>query len=223
MTKCKIFWVVVFLFFFVCSAVSADSIKLPEVDLDDGLPVARSIYQRRSVRTYSSEPVTLDQAGQILWAAGGKTVDGITGPTRAYPSAGGLYPLDIYLVAGEVEGISPGLYRYMWENHSLELIREGDIRTELSQASLGQGSPRSAPMSIVISADTQRVASRYGRRGEELFVPLDTGHLAQNVNLQAESIGLSCLMIGAFSENDLKDVLGITEGKPVYVITVGRS
>lgn len=197
-------------------------VGLPEINLEEGLTVAEAIYQRRSVRRYAPDSLSLEEVSHLLWAAAGETVDGVTGPTRAYPSAGGVYPLTVYLVAGDVEGLDAGLYRYNWREHALELLREGDLRSELSSASLGQDMPALAPASVIVTADFELTARRYGDRGRDLYVPIDTGHLAQNVNLQAESMGLGCVMIGAFMEDAVKDLIEGETGTPVYVIPVGR-
>lgn len=220
----RMFFIPVFSFvFFMTSFVFAsETVSLPEVQLEEGATVAEAIYSRRSVRSYSDEALSLEDAGQILWAAEGKTVDGTTGPTRAYPSAGGVYPLNIYFVAGNVEDLDPGVYQYNWREHSLLKVREGDVRDSLSEASMRQPMPLEAPGTVVVTADFEMTASRYGQRGRDLYVPIDTGHLAQNISLQAESLGLGSVMIGAFDTDSVKEILGGIEREPVYIIPVGK-
>ncbi len=199
----------------------AYAIELPEPDRESGIPVSRAIHGRKSVRNYSAESLTLDQAGQLLWAAGGATIDGVTGPTRSYPSAGGTYPLEIYLVSGNVEGLEAGLYKYHWRTHSLEMILPGDKRSDLASAAYGQRMIGAAPATIVVTAVYERTTRRYGDRGRELYVPMDAGHLGQNVHLQAESMGLGTVMVGAFFESQVASVLEEPEGDPIYMMPVG--
>ncbi len=207
---------------FCSGACAQEIIKLPKAETDGVMSVEKAIYERKSVRSYSDKALTLKEVGQVLWAAGGETVDGITGPTRAYPSAGGVYPLEIYLVAGKVDGLESGLYKYDWEKHSLELINPGDIRKDLASAAYGQRMITEAPAIIVVTAILEKTTSRYGEKGRTLFVPMDVGHLGQNVHLQAEAIGLSTVMVGGFKEEDVEKVLKNIEGTPVYMMPVGK-
>jgi SagB-type dehydrogenase family enzyme len=222
MGKLKGFAVGVCVFLMCGQAFSLEGLKLPAPDTESGITVSRAIQGRRSVRRYSEESLTLAEAGQLLWAAGGATVDGITGPTRAYPSAGGIYPLEIYFASGNVEGLRPGLYRYDWKEHSLTEVIEGDIRPELSRAAYGQRMIASAPATIVITAMYEKTAGRYGERGRTLFVPMDAGHLGQNVHLEAESMGLGTVMVAGFAKEEVSKVLTGTQGEPVYMMPVGR-
>lgn len=196
-------------------------IKLPKPAYSSKFSVEEAIYQRRSVRSYKKEPLTLKQVSQLLWAAGGLTIDGVSGATRAYPSAGARYPLEIYLVAGNVEGLTPGLYRYEAIQHKIILVKEGDLRKELANAALGQSMVVNAPASIIFLADFSRTTGRYGERGRR-YVYMDVGHAGQNVHLQAESLGLGTVVIGAFREDEVKKVLEITDLDPLYIMPVGK-
>ena len=106
-------------------------IKLPKPRFRGEISVEEAIFKRRSIRRYKEESLTLEQVSQLLWAAGGKTIDAITGATRAYPSAGGIYPLEIYLVAGEVDNLAAGVYHYQWRDHTIIVLKEGDLMTKL--------------------------------------------------------------------------------------------
>ena len=212
-----------FMMLAVCANASAsDKINLPDPEIGNGMPVEKAIYERKSVRSYSAEPLTVKEAGQLLWAAGGATVDGVTGPTRAYPSAGGIYPLEIYLVAGNVEGLAPGVYKYDWKEHSLSLVIDGDLREKLAGTAYGQKMISAAPATILVTALYEKVAAKYGDRGRNLFVPMDAGHLGQNVHLEAESLGLGTVMMAGFVPEDTAKVLKGIEGTPVYMMPVGH-
>ncbi len=184
--------------------------------------VEEAIFQRRSVRSFADRPLSLAEVSQLLWSAAGKTVDGVTGPTRAHPSAGGTYPLEILLVAGRVEDLSPGIYRYSWRNHSLTKIKPGDFRDELRQACLGQRMVGQAPASLVLTAVAERAVRRYGERARR-YIPMDIGGAGQNVHLQAEGLELGTVIVGAFNDEALKKILELAGGEePFYVMPVGR-
>ncbi|HSV31719.1 MAG TPA: SagB/ThcOx family dehydrogenase, partial [Atribacteraceae bacterium] len=135
-------------------------VSLPPPSHTGELSVEEAIFRRRSIRRFTEEPMTLPEVSQLLWSAGGKTIDGVTGATRAFPSAGGLYPFEIYLVAGNVTDLPDGVYRFDWREHSLELIREGDFREELMVASLRQRFVHQAPVNIVWVGDLAKIQRR---------------------------------------------------------------
>jgi SagB-type dehydrogenase family enzyme len=221
--KIRILLLIAATFLFWNEACVADTVKLPAPDKESGLSVSSVINARKSSRRYSSQSLTLSETGQLLWSAGGATVDGITGPTRAYPSAGGVYPLEIYIVAGNVDGLEAGLYKYDWQSHSLEKVMDGDLRESLSAAAYGQRMLSTAPATIVITALYEKTEARYGERGRTLFVPMDAGHLGQNVHLQAESLGLGTVMVAGFDKEKAARVLSAAQGEPVYMMPVGKT
>jgi SagB-type dehydrogenase family enzyme len=196
-------------------------VSLPSPRHTGEMSVEEAIFRRQSIRSFTDEPVTLVEVSQLLWSAGGKTIDGVTGPTRAFPSAGGLYPFEIYLVAGNVIGLADGIYRFGWRDHSLSLIKEGDFREELMVASLRQGFVHQAPASIVWVGDFARIERRYGDRGVERYISMDVGGAGQNVHLQAEALGLGTVIVGAFRDASVQDILG-TELTPLYIMPVGK-
>ena len=194
---------------------------LPPPKLKGPLSLEEAIYGRRSVRRFKNQPLNLREIGQLLWAAGGKTVDGLTGATRAYPSAGGIYPISIYLAAGNVTGLTPGLYGYDWKGHSLTLLKSGDFRPELTRAAGGQQFISSAPISIIISVEMERGVARYGPRAETRYIPMDTGHAGQNISLQAQALGLGSVIVGAFNDEAVEKILGKRGETTLYIIPVG--
>lgn len=204
----------------VSTGVTAQTISLPSPRTSGDVPVESAIQQRQSVRRFSDEALTLAEAGQLLWAASGSTVDGVSGPTRAAASAGGLYPVASYLVAEQVDGLEPGVYRYRWGSHELETVRSGSRLGQLHRAALLQGAVRRAPAVIVIAADYEVTERRYGERGTERYVHMDAGHAAQNVHLQATALELGSVPIGAFSDRQVRRTLGI-DLTPLYIIPVG--
>jgi SagB-type dehydrogenase family enzyme len=128
--------------------------------------------------------------------------------------------LETYLVVKEVEGLDPGIYQYSSSSHSLGMTKEQDVRNKLSRAALGQEMIEEAPVNIIIAADYDRTTGRYGQRGTR-YVHMEVGHVGQNVSLQAIALSLGTVMIGAFEDKQVKEVLGIKE-EPLYIIPVGK-
>jgi SagB-type dehydrogenase family enzyme len=183
------------------------------------LSVEEAIERRRSVREYQEGSVTLAEVAALAWAC-----QGVTSPQglRAAPSAGGTYPLTLYVVAGMVEGLEPGVYRYVPERHSLAIVRQGDLRAELAGTALDQEWVKEAPLNLVLAADYSRTTGVYGERGVR-YVHIEVGHAAQNVYLQAVALGLGTVAVGAFDDEAVTRLLGLPSGEEaLYIMPVGR-
>ena len=197
----------------------ASPTALPAPRTVGSMSVEEALSRRRSVREYSRGPLRLAEASQLLWAAQGVTS---AAGGRTAPSAGALYPLEVLLVVGEVEGLAPGVYRYQPARHAVTLAVEGDVRSQLADAALGQDPVRVAPASLVIAGVYSRTTGKYGDRGVR-FVDMEAGHAAQNVCLQAVASGVGTVTIGALTEDRARDVLGLSvDETPLYVLPVGR-
>lgn len=195
-------------------------IALPPPQLKGRLSVEEALHRRRSVRDYAKEGLSIPEVSQLLWAAQGITQRGEG--LRTAPSAGAAYPLEVYLVAGDVRGLPAGIYRYLPARHALIRKAEGDVRAKLRDASLGQQCVKDAPATLVITAVYARTAARYGGRAER-YVDIEVGHAGENVYLQAETLGLGTVAVGAFSDAEVKRVLGLKdEEAPLYLLPVGR-
>jgi len=208
---------------------SIASVNLPKPKLTSDYSIEKVLNERRSVRSYEDEPLTLEEVSQLLWSAYGITYsregmpDFIRGGLKTAPSAGARYPLEIYLVAGNVKGLLPGIYWYVPEGHVIHRLADGDIRLDLQAACLSQKFAGEAPVSIVWSAVYERCTEKYGERGHDRYVCMDLGHSAQNVYLQCGSLGLGTCAIGAFTDEALKKLIGMTEEEvPLYVMPIGR-
>ncbi|MBM4128596.1 MAG: SagB/ThcOx family dehydrogenase [Nitrospira sp.] len=198
---------------------SSEVVKLPEPKYTSTVPIEKALRERRSVREYRKEPLTLSEVSQLLWAA-----QGITGPYgfRTAPSAGALYPLEVYVVVGNASNLSKGVYRYKPQKHELIKIAEGDKRAQLSAASLGQQCVKSGAVVIVISAVYARTTQKYGERGRR-YVHMEAGHAAQNVYLQAVSLNLGTVVVGAFDDEEVKKIFSMPkEEQPLVIMPVGR-
>lgn len=193
--------------------------KLPEPRDRSDISLEEALRRRRSVRAYKSGPLTLNEASQLLWAAQG--VAGRDG-FRAAPSGGATYPLETYLAVGDIVGLDPGLYRYDPQTHSLSVVKQGELRPELSIASLEQPCVRDAAIVIILAAIYERTTERYGERGK-MYVHMDVGHAAENVLLQATALGLGSVPVGAFRTRTVAQLLGLPENEvPLYILPVGR-
>jgi SagB-type dehydrogenase family enzyme len=194
-------------------------IALPQVRLEGNVSLEEALVRRRSIRDYAAEELPLAHVAQLLWAAQGITSEW---GGRTAPSAGALYPLEVYLVTGNVRGLDPGIYRYAPKEHELRLIKEEDVRGELAQAALMQTFIQEAAVDIVISAVYKRTTHKYGDRGVR-YVHMEAGHAAQNIYLQAAALDLGMVTVGAFDDEWTKEIIGMADDEaPLYVIPVAE-
>ena len=203
----------------VAMAAKSKPLILPKPDHAGRMPLEEALRTRRSVRSFGDGPVPLQDLSQLLWAA-----QGTTDPTglRAAPSAGALYPLVVYAVAGNVASLPAGLYRYDPSAHALSLVQAGDRRAELSGAALRQDWIGGAAVSLVVAALFRRTTAKYGDRGVR-YVHMEAGHVAQNIYLQATALHLGTTVVGAFQDDRLNAVLGLpADEDPLCILPVGR-
>jgi SagB-type dehydrogenase family enzyme len=193
-------------------------ISLPAAHKAGGPALAQCLAQRRSVREFAPEPLSLAQAAQLLWAAQGITDrEGF----RTAPSAGALYPLELLVAAGEVEDLSPGVYRYEPDGHALLAAGQGDRRLSLGAAAFGQTWIADAPAILAVAAVFERTAVKYGTRAAR-YVLIEAGHAAENICLQAVALGLGCTVVGAFDDGAVAAELGIAPPLvPLVLVPVG--
>jgi SagB-type dehydrogenase family enzyme len=190
-----------------------EQVELPRPRRTSEVSLEEAFAARRSLRTFAQRPLDQAQLGQLLWAAQGIT--GAGGRGRTAPSAGALYPLELYVATAE------GLFRYEPRAHSLERRLARDPRPELAKAALGQESVRQAPAVFVISGVEARTRAKYGARARR-YVHLEAGHAGQNLLLQAAALGLGAVPVGAFEDDQVRRVLSLPAGEaPLYLIPVG--
>jgi SagB-type dehydrogenase family enzyme len=178
-----------------------------------------ALRSRRSTRTFPHKTLSLEQVSQLLWAA-----QGVTGAfnERTAPSAGGTFPLEMYLVAGHIEGLTPAVYKYRFRAHELVRVAGGDRRADLAESSLGQECVRRCSAAIVFSAVYKRTVDEYGDRGVR-YVHMEVGHVGQNIHLQAAALGLGTVMVGAFDDDGVAAILELPEEEsPLYIVPIGR-
>jgi SagB-type dehydrogenase family enzyme len=194
-------------------------IPLPRPNPDSSTSIEKALRERRSHRDYGKGPLSLEEIAQLLWAAQGITHGR---GMRTAPSAGALYPLETYVVAGDIRNLPAGVYRYLPDRHGLALVRSGDVRRQVREASLHQDPVGSAPASVVFSAVFARSTGKYGKRGVR-YAHMEAGTAAQNVALQAVSLNLGTVVIGAFEDDEVRAVLSMpTMEDPMIIMPVGR-
>ena len=197
-------------------------IYLPSPSQKGIVSLEEAITRRRSVRDFTPEPLSQSQLSQILWSAQG--ISNTSSGYRTVPSAGATYPLEIFVVCGTncVEGIGDGIYHYNIDSHSLTLHYRGDVRLDLARVALNQEFIYEAPVDIIICALYERTTLHYGSRGER-YVPIEVGHAGQNIYLQATALGLGTVAIGAFHDEEVREVLRLDKQyKPLYIMPVGK-
>ncbi len=194
-------------------------IPLPAPQTTGPLSVEEALVQRASVREFRPDPVSLAEAGQLLWAAQGITR---SGGYRTAPSAGATYPLEVLLLAGSVHDLSPGVYRYRPRDHVLAPILEKDLRGKLAAAALGQSFVKDSPAALVITAVYERATIKYGQRGIR-YVHMEVGYASENIHLQAAALGLGTVAVGAFHNDKVQELLNLPANEhPLLIMPVGK-
>ncbi|RLI74992.1 nitroreductase [Archaeoglobales archaeon] len=195
------------------------TIELPEPKKDGEISVEEALQKRRSIRDYLDKPLRLNDLSQILWAA-----QGITEPIKKFrtaPSAGATYPLEVYVVVKNVEGLEKGVYHYNPFKHNLELIKKGNFSYRLYEACLNQEWVLKAQANIIITAFYERTTNKYGERGIR-YVHMEAGHVGQNIYLQATTLGVGTVAIGAFYDDKVEEIIDAeVNEKALYVYPLG--
>ncbi|MCX8189539.1 MAG: SagB/ThcOx family dehydrogenase [Nitrososphaeria archaeon] len=199
---------------------------LPMPKFSSNMMLEKALACRRSIRDYLDVPIPLDALSMILWAAQGVTE--FNYGFRTCPSAGGTYPLEVYAVVGKecvmIEDgkfLPEGSYKYNCKTHSITMVKDQDLREPLSKASLGQYWVRDARINIVVCAVYERTTGRYGDRGYK-YVYMEDGHVGQNIYLMAAALRLGTVAIGAFYDDEVKNVIGAQDNEhPLYVMPIG--
>ena len=195
--------------------------KLPKPKTHGEVSLETAIKRRRTIRSFTSEPLSLEQCSQLFWAAQGITED--RGFKRAAPSGGALYPMDVYAVVGEncVKGLESGAYHYDPKSHAVSLVSKGDLRNKVAGAALSQTWMATAPLNILITAEYDRITSKYGKRGIRYAI-IEAGHIGQNILLQSEAMGLGAGIVGAFNDEKVRQVVNIHPNhEPLLMLPVG--
>jgi SagB-type dehydrogenase family enzyme len=201
-------------------------VNLPGRDFDLTASLGELLMQRRSRRLFQLAPLALEAVGRLLFAAygvyGHRLVDDSWVYNRPSPSAGGLYPLELYLTSQAVDGLVDGIYHYDARAHQLELRRAGNVHADLADMTIGQDMIKDANLVVLISAIRERTMWKYGQRGYR-YVWLDAGHVGQNLYLVAEALGLGAAAIGGFFDGEVNRLLVLPpQEEAIYLVCVGQ-
>ena len=187
-------------------------IVLPAPMLEGKMSLEQAIAKRRSVRAFTDQTLTLKEIGQLCWAGQGIT-DRQRG-RRASPSAGALYPIELYVVTAD------GVDRYLPDKHELQRYLAGDYRKALASAS--QSTVAAAPACIVIAGDFDRTARKYRDRAER-YCWLEAGHIAQNILLQATTLDLAGVPMGGYDDSKTVEAIKLPKGwRVLYLLPIGH-
>jgi SagB-type dehydrogenase family enzyme len=202
------------------NADESKSIKLPEPRIDGGIAVERALNERRSIRSFGKDGLTLEEVSQLLWAAQGVTDD--QEGHRTAPSAMARYPLQVYLLAGNVTGLPTGIYHYSPQGHSLTVIHQGNIDNYYNAAAGFEAWITTAPAIFVITGDLSSMNTIPGRDSRR-WVYVEAGAAAENLLLEVVSLGLVSTYTAGFDADKTQELLGLPEGEvTIGVLPVGR-
>jgi SagB-type dehydrogenase family enzyme len=192
---------------------SGGTLKLPPPKYESEVSIEKALLERRSVRSYKDEPLTLNELSQILWAA-----QGITEPKRSLrtaPSPRAAYLLEVYVLSGNVTNLPMGMYKYQPQGHELVKIAEGDKKAELFKAA-GQAPIKNAPVALVITG-------LFEKPQNPAWMYLEAGHAAENVYLQAVSLKLGTVSMAGFKEEEVRKALNLPDKERViYIMPIGK-
>ncbi len=197
--------------------------ELPEPHFDEGVILWDTLHRRRSERSYyAALALPIEALSVLLWATQGITAGASSYQLRTAPSAGGLYPIETYLLVRAVEGLEPGIYHFRPHTFDLEFIRAGDFGEALADAALRQDMVEDAQVVFLWTAVIERSRWKYQQRSYR-YIYLDAGHIAQNLYLAGTALDLGVCAIGAFFDDRVNELLGIdgTEEMIVYMASVG--
>ena len=201
----------------------AERLQLPEPDLSRPADLWQCLDRRRSERDTTPELLSIGELANLMWAAQGVTARAGIHLLRTAPSAGALYPFETYLYVDKVEEVPQGIYHFDVADFALERLQSGNFNREFTAAALGQPVVQRAAVVIIWTAMMLRCMVKYRDRAMR-YIPMDLGHVCQNVQLAAPAMGLGSCPIGAFFDDDFNELIGVDgeEETVVYLITVGK-
>ncbi|OLS31523.1 MAG: hypothetical protein ThorAB25_02450 [Candidatus Thorarchaeota archaeon AB_25] len=201
----------------------AEKIDLPPPVVQGGPGLWEVLRTRRSVRAYTRDSINIEDLSQTLWATQGITASIGDHKLRSAPSAGALYPIETYLLINRVDGLESGLYHYDVETHQLDLLKKGDYSREVRKGALDQQIAERASVVFIWSAIFQRSKWKYLQRAYR-YIFLDAAHIAQNLALAVEGLGLGSCQIGAIYDDYLNELMGfdISEESVIYLSSIGK-
>jgi SagB-type dehydrogenase family enzyme len=203
-----------------------EGLPQPQLELEYAHKMrSKAIEERKSARTYSDDPLTLEELSWLLWATQGiKEIWKDSATLRNVPSAGARHAFETYLLINNVETLEPGVYRYVASEHKLvEYIIEDGIADKIVEAAYEQGMVKNNAVTFIWTAVAYRMYWRYVERGYR-YLHIDIGHVCQNLYLAAEAINSGVCAIGAFHDDIFNKVMKIDgeEQFVIYLASVGK-
>ena len=198
-------------------------VELPPHGAQGGMPLWEALATRKTRRTYRTGHMTLGELSQLLWAGDGKSREGRGMFFRTAPSAGALYPVELYVMANRVDRLQKGVYRYDAGGNRLAMVGEGDRAEDAAEAALGQHMLLKAAAVVFMTAVVERSRQKYGQRAYR-YIYLDAGHIGQNLCLAAHAMGFGACPIGAFYDDEMNAIIGVdgTDETVIYAVTIGK-
>ncbi len=191
-------------------------VKLPLPETFGGMPIWDCLKKRRSIRNYQKKDVSLKEISQVLWSSYGVTAREWGYYLKTAPSAGALYPIEIYVAVFHVEGLKKGIYHFQPKDMTLEGIFDGDFSREISLACLGQDFIAESAFTLILTAIPSRTISRYRERGVR-YILMDLGCVIQNVYISLTSLNMGGCVIGAFSDSAMNKILNLNPEKELVL------
>ncbi|MEW6203546.1 MAG: SagB/ThcOx family dehydrogenase [bacterium] len=198
-------------------------VELPEPKFVAGDSLWDAMRERRSIRRYSNQPISLVELSNLIWSFAGITKETAHYILRTAPSAGALYPIETYLVVNNIAGLEQGVYHHDVRRFALEMLKKGKFGEKTADACLGQNMCETAAVVFIWTAVVPRCRSKYHERAYR-YIYMDAGHIGQNVYLAATAMNFGCCGIGAFYDDEVNAIVD-ADGKietAVYLATVGK-
>lgn len=190
-----------------------DSLQLlPPPDALEGALLVDAMMRRGSVRDFTPEPLSLPQVSALLWSA-----QGVSAPSggRTVPSAGALYPLEVYVVTDDA------VLHYLPDTNTVEVQNTTEATAQVAEA-VNNVPASLAPAIVIITGVPSRVTGKYVERGIR-YMWMEAGHAAQNLLLAAAALGLGAVTIGAYNDGLISEALGLSDAEqPLYLIPIGN-
>ncbi|APV51465.1 hypothetical protein BWI17_18265 [Betaproteobacteria bacterium GR16-43] len=208
------------------SLPSVTRVALPKGNFNIQQTLGEALRSRTSTRDFKLRSLPLARLSQLLYLSHGirglKTVEGEVAFDRCAPSAGGLYPIELYVATQQVQGVPDGVYHYDARYHRLEEVVRGNRHAELAELTIGQDMIRTANAVVVMCAVFQRTMWKYGSRGYR-YTLLDAGHIGQNLYLSAGAMGLGAVTIGGFFDAEVNRLLKLSSDEDaLYLACIGQ-
>ena len=206
--------------------------RKPQIDLPSPseidevfIDLRKVIEERKSVRTYHEKPLSLVELSWLLWCTQGvKQISERPSTIRTVPSAGARHSFETYLIINRVNGLKPGLYRFLATKHKLLVLDlDETLVDKFSAANWSSEMLSNSAVIFIWVAISDRMTYKYGNRGFR-YLHLDAGHVCQNLYLASEAIECGSCAVGGFYDDAVNALLNLDGEKKfvIYMGTVGK-